>query len=203
MPPHDTYIETHLGGGAIMQRKSAALHNIAIDLDPEALGAFKCQYPVEKVHGCAHEFLSKYNFQGRELVYCDPPYLHYTRSSTSRYRFEYEEKDHIELLELLKRLPCSVMISGYPSYLYDQRLADWESLELQVMNQGGVRTEKLWFNFTPDRVHWPRYAGKNFTDRQRIKRKAESWGRRYQGLPRAERLAVLSAIMAVEAQETA
>jgi hypothetical protein len=95
------------------------------------------------------------------------------------------------------------MISGYPSYLYDQRLADWESLELQVMNQGGVRTEKLWFNFTPDRVHWPRYAGKNFTDRQRIKRKAESWGRRYQGLPRAERLAVLSSIMAVEAKETA
>jgi len=203
MPPHDTYIETHLGGGAIMQRKPAALHNIAIDLDPQALLAFKCEYPVEKVHGCAHEFLSKYNFQGRELVYCDPPYLHYTRSSTNRYRFEYEEKDHIKLLELLKRLPCSVMISGYPSHLYDELLADWGRLELQVMNQGGVRTEKLWFNFTPDRVHWPRYAGKNFTDRQRIKRKAESWGRRYQGLPREERLAVLSSIMAVEAKETA
>ena len=24
MPPHDTYIETHLGGGAIMQRKPPA-----------------------------------------------------------------------------------------------------------------------------------------------------------------------------------
>ncbi|WP_237251768.1 hypothetical protein [Thioalkalivibrio nitratireducens] len=44
-----------------------------------------------------------------------------------------------------------------------------------MMIQGRVRTEKLWFNFTPDRVHWPRYAGKNFTDRQRIKRKAASW----------------------------
>jgi DNA adenine methylase len=203
MPPHDTYIETHLGGGAIMQRKPAALHNIAIDLDPEALRAFKCDYPIEKVHGCAHEFVSKYNFRGRELVYCDPPYLHYTRTSTRRYRFDYEEKDHIKLLELLKRLPCSVMVSGYPSHLYDELLTDWRSLELQVMNQGGVRTEKLWFNFIPDRVHWSRYAGKNFTDRQRIKRKAESWARRYQGLPRAERLAVLSSIMAVEAQETA
>ncbi len=28
MPPHDTYIETHLGGGAIMKRKPPALHNI-------------------------------------------------------------------------------------------------------------------------------------------------------------------------------
>ena len=25
MPPHDTYIETHLGGGAIMRRKGVAL----------------------------------------------------------------------------------------------------------------------------------------------------------------------------------
>ena len=201
MPPHDTYIETHLGGGTVMKKKPPAVNNIGIDIDPEALRTFKCDYPIEKVHGCAHEFLSKFIFRGRELVYCDPPYLHYTRTTSRRYRFDYEERDHIELLELLKRLPCSVMLSGYPSLLYDELLRDWGSLEIQVMNQGGVRTEKLWFNFTPDRVHWSRYAGKNFTDRQRIKRKAESWGRRYQALPRAERLAVLSSIMAVEAQE--
>ena len=201
MPPHDTYIETHLGGGAIMRRKPPVLHNIAIDLDPKPLDAFDCDYPVEKVHGCAHQFLSTYAYHGRELVYCDPPYLHHTRSSNRRYRFDYEEQDHVELLELLKGLPCSVMLSGYPSSLYDALLPDWRTLELQVMNQGGVRTEKLWFNFTPDRVHWPRYAGKNFTDRQRIKRKAENWGKRYQMLPRAERLAVLSSMMAVEAGE--
>ena len=199
MPPHDTYIETHLGGGAIMQRKPAALHNIAIDLDLDVLKAFKCGYPVEKIHVCAHEFLSRYSFKGRELVYCDPPYLQYTRSSSRRYRYEYEERDHIDLLTLLKRLPCQVMLSGYPSCLYDDLLTGWNSLELQVMNHAGVRTEKIWFNFTPDRVHWAGYAGKNFTDRQRIKRKAESWGKRYQELPRAERLAVLSSIMAVEA----
>lgn len=203
MPPHDTYIETHLGGGAIMRRKPPALRNIAIDLDPKPLAVFKCDYPVEKIQGCAHQFLSTYPYRGRELVYCDPPYLHDTRSSIRRYRFDYKEQDHIELLEILKGLPCSVILSGYPSTVYDGLLTDWGTLELQVMNQGGVRTEKLWFNFTPDRVYWSRYAGKNFTDRQRIKRKAESWGRRYQALPRAERLAVLSSIMAVEAQEAA
>lgn len=201
MPPHDTYMETHLGGGAVMLRKPPALRNIAIDLDPKPLKAFECDYPVEKIHGCAHQFLSTYAYRGRELVYCDPPYLHHTRSSTRRYRFDYEEQDHIDLLEILKGLPCSVILSGYPSDVYDEFLTDWGTLELQVMNQGGVRTEKLWFNFTPDRVHWCRYAGKNFTDRQRIKRKAENWGRRYQALPRAERLAVLSSIMAVEARD--
>ena len=48
MPPHDTYIETHLGGGAVMQRKPPALRNIAIDLDPKPLKVFQCDYPVEK-----------------------------------------------------------------------------------------------------------------------------------------------------------
>ena len=199
MPPHDTYIESHLGGGAIMQRKPPALRNIGIDRDQRALEKFRCPYPVERVHGCAHRFLAKYDYRGRELVYCDPPYLKETRTSGRCYRFDYEEQDHLELLGLLKKLPCQVIVSGYPSALYDQWLAGGESLELQVMNQGGVRTEKVWFNFRCERVHWARYAGKNHTDRQRIKRKAENWARRYRSLPPGERLAVLAALMAVEA----
>ena len=182
MPPHATYIETHLGGGAIMRRKAPALRNIGIDRDARALDAFECDYPVERIHGCAHRFVAEYAFEGSELIYSDPPYLKRTRSSRRRYRFDYEEADHIELLERLKGVPGQVMVSGYPSVLYDERLEGWGSVELQVMNQGGVRTEKLWFNFVPDRVHWARYAGKNFTDRQRIKRKAHNWGRRYEAL---------------------
>ena len=148
----------------------------------------------------SHRFLADFAFQGTELVYCDPPYLHATRKSARRYRYDYGEADHVALLELLGGLACQVMISGYPSALYDEHLADWQSLSLQVMNQAGVVTEKLWFNFVPDRVHWARFAGRNFTDRQRIKRKAANWGRRYQALPHGERLAVLAAMMAVEAQ---
>ncbi|MGR9109060.1 MAG: DNA methylase [Gammaproteobacteria bacterium] len=203
MPPHDTYIETHLGGGAIMKRKPPALHNIGIDRDARALADFECAYPVQRVHGCAHRFLANYDYRGYELVYSDPPYLHATRTSKRRYRFDYKEADHIELLELLKTLPCNVLLSGYPSALYDALLGGWRSVELQVMNQAGVRTEKLWFNFSPDRVHWASYAGKNFTDRQRIKRKAANWGKNYRALPQAERVAVLAAMLAVEADETA
>jgi hypothetical protein len=203
MPPHDTYVETHLGGGAIMRRKPPALRNIGIDLNGRALARFQCDYPVELIHGCAHRFLAQHEYRGRELVYCDPPYLQATRSSGRRYRFDYDDQDHVELLGLLKSLPCAVMLSGYPSRLYDELLRGWQSVELQVMNQAGVRTEKLWFNFTLDRVHWARYAGKNRTHRQSVKRKAENWGRRYQALPRAERLAVLAAMMGVEADESA
>lgn len=203
MPPHDTYIESHLGGGAIMKRKPPAQRNIGIELDARALERFECDYPMERIHGCAHRVLAEYKYRGRELIYSDPPYLHSTRSSLRRYRFDYTERDHVALLKLLKSLPCQVMVSGDPLALYDDLLGGWGSVELQVMNQAGVRTEKLWFNFRVDRVHWARYADKNFTDRQRIKRKAESWGRRYQGLPRAERAAVLAAMLAVEAEELA
>ena len=183
-----------------MRRKPPALRNIGIDLDGAALAGFSCAWPVELVHGCCHRFLEAFDFDGSELVYSDPPYLRHTRKSARRYRHDYEDADHVALLALLGRLPCRVMISGYPSALYDEHLAGWRSLSLQVMNQAGVVTEKLWFNFAPDRLHWARFAGRNFTDRQRIKRRAESWGRRYRAMPPAERLAVLAAMMAVEAE---
>jgi site-specific DNA-adenine methylase len=201
MPPHDTYIETHLGGGAILKRKPPALNNIGIDIDPKPLSKFTCDYPVHLVNGCAHQFLASYDYQGTELVYCDPPYLTHTRTSQRKYRFDYTESDHVELLTLLKTLPCQVILSGYHSSLYDDLLSDWNTLELQVMNHAGVRTEKLWYNFTIDRRHWSRFAGKDFTDRQRIKRKAHRWGKNYQALPKAERLAVLAALLEVEAQD--
>ena len=81
--------------------------------------------------------------------------------------------------------PVSVMISGYPSALYDRILEDWHSVSVRVMNQAGAVTEKIWLNFT---------------DRQRIKRKAACWARRYRAMPPGERLAVLAAVTAVEAE---
>ncbi len=96
--------------------------------------------------------------------------------------------------------PSNVARTSVKYARISKHLAGWRSLSLQVMNQAGVVTEKLWFNFAPDRLHWARFAGRNFTDRQRIKRRAESWGRRYRAMPPAERLAVLAAMMAVEAE---
>lgn len=185
-----------------MKKKPPALYNIGIDIDPQALANFDCRYPVTLVNECAHQFLASYRYCGSELIYCDPPYLSETRTSLRKYRYDYAQQDHTELLELLNTLPCPIILSGYPSSLYDELLKRWRAIEIQVMNQGGVRTEKVWFNFALDRVHWIRYAGNNFTDRQRIKRKAQRWGKNYQSLPRAERLAVFAALMEIEACET-
>ena len=200
MRPHDTYIETHLGGGAIMKRKPPALRSIGIDLNSRSIGTFCCDYEVELVHGCCHRFLADYPFDGSELVYSDPPYLMSACKSQRRYRYQYSEADHEALLGLLRGLPCSVMISGYPSAFYDRILEDWHSVSVQAMSPAGVVTEKIWLNFAPDRPHWHTPAGRNFTDRQRIKRLAANWGRRYRALPPGERVAVLAAVMAVDAE---
>ena len=37
MPSHEVYIETHLGGGAIMRNKRPALRNIGIEIDPKVI----------------------------------------------------------------------------------------------------------------------------------------------------------------------
>jgi len=197
MPPHDVYIETHLGGGAIMRAKPPAARSIGIDLDQTVLDAFVCDYPVDLVCGDARSTIDGFDYagSGRVLIYADPPYLHETRTSAARYRHEYSVDDHVQLLESLKRVPAAVILSGYPSKLYDDLLPGWRSAEFQVMTRGGVRTEKLWMNFEHNAVHWASFAGKDFTDRQRIKRKAERWAANYKALPPAEQVAILAALL--------
>ncbi|HZX32367.1 MAG TPA: DNA adenine methylase [Rhodocyclaceae bacterium] len=200
MPPHDVYIESHLGGGAVMRFKPPAARSIGLDLDRGALDAFQGSYPVELRCADARSTIDEFDYagSGRVLIYSDPPYLHETRTSNKRYRCEYTTEDHIELLETLKGVPAFVILSGYPSKLYDDLLPGWRTYEFQVMTRGGVRTEKLWMNFEPDSAHWATFAGKDFTDRQRIKRKAQRWAENFRELPPGERTAILAALLEVE-----
>jgi DNA adenine methylase len=55
--------------------------------------------------------------------------------------------EHRALLDAINPLPCMVMISGYWSRLYADRLHDWHSAQFQAMTHGGPRTEWLWCNF--------------------------------------------------------
>lgn len=200
MPPHDCYIESHLGAGAVMAHKPAALHNFGIDIDHQALTQAKSHFQdenIQLIEADAVAFLRNFDYaaHGRVLVYADPPYLANTRTSKNRYRFEYSDDDHHQLLTALRNIPADVILSGYPSELYSELLPDWRTLEFQVMTRGGVRTEKLWMNFTAGAAYSAVFAGVDYIDRQRIKRKAERWALKYQQLPPAERLAILSEML--------
>jgi DNA adenine methylase len=70
------------------------------------------------------------------LFYCDPPYLHETRAEPDAYRLEMGEADHRELLDVLKGCEGKVILSGYPSGLYDEALSGW-SRHTQDCQSGG------------------------------------------------------------------
>ena len=108
MPAHSVYIESHLGG-AIMKRRPPAQRNIGIDVDASAIEQFRCDYEVELAHDCRHDYLLEFEFDGNELIYADPPYLQSTRKAPGRYCYcyDYEEKDHVRLLSILKKTAVS------------------------------------------------------------------------------------------------
>jgi len=89
------------------------------------------------------------------LIYADPPYLLETRGG-KQYRHEMTEQDHLELLAALKQHTGSVILSGYPSEMYDQELQGWSRITRKSYNQNAdQRTEVLWCNFdVPGLFDW-------------------------------------------------
>jgi DNA adenine methylase len=89
------------------------------------------------------------------LFYCDPPYLHETRSSTGQYAFEMTVDEHRNLLETLSQITGKFMLSGYPSPLYAdwQQRFGWNRHELEIDNKAASGKTKskmlecLWCNF--------------------------------------------------------
>lgn len=87
------------------------------------------------------------------LFYCDPPYLHETRTATGAYDHEMSLADHQKLLAQLVACKGKVMLSGYGSELYDTALAGWNRHTFELPNNaaGGESkrrmTEVVWCNF--------------------------------------------------------
>ncbi len=202
MPPHEVYMETHLGGGAIMLNKHPAKRNIGIEIDPNVIktwSSIATEKDLELIQGDAIEYLKSYQFTGKELVYCDPPYLRKTRKKYyPLYKYEYTNEQHMELLGVIKSLPCMVMISGYESTLYTQNLKGWHTHSFQAKTHHGMATEWIWMNYpSPIELHDYRYLGDNFRERERMKLMSKRYAARFKRMPILERQALLSAIHSV------
>ena len=92
--------------------------------------------------------IDRYNHKDT-LIYCDPPYLENLRKR-NLYSCEMDDKQHIEMLDLLKNSKSKVILSGYDNELYNSHLKDWFTAEKGTTAQMGLhRTEKLWMNFNP------------------------------------------------------
>lgn len=99
----------------------------------------------------AIEMIAKYGASPDVLLYVDPPYLGSGRTG-NRYRHEMRgDYEHRELAEALRAAAAAVVLSGYPSDLYDRELfPDWSRVEIASMTGNGGRekrrTEVLWSN---------------------------------------------------------
>jgi len=190
MPEHEVYIESHLGGGAVMRNKRPAKRNIGVEVDPTTLQRWDAiEMPgLELVNQDALDYLKQFPFSGTELVYADPPYLPETRRRERVYRCEYSTDDHVALLEVLRKLPCPVMISGYDSELYNDMLPGWRQVTFDAKTHIEVRQERVWMNYAePAVLHDARYLGANFRERQQIQRRQATIRRRVEAMHPAER----------------
>lgn len=190
MPPHEVYIESHLGGGAVIRHKRPAQRNIGIDLDPKviALWQVECAPALELINQDAVEFLRSFSFTGKELVYSDPPYMPDTRRRARVYRYDYTDEAHIGLLATLRSLPCRVMVSGYYNPLYRDMLAGWRHVTFCAKSHVGMREESVWMNFAePSVLHDSRYIGVDFRERQAVRRRQTALRRRISAMPAVER----------------
>jgi DNA adenine methylase len=201
MPPHRVYIEPFLGAGSVLRfKKRAPAGSIGIDIDAAVTEAWNGdEVPgLQIIQADALCWLASTTFTDDTLIYLDPPYLMHTRSCKRRvYRYEFElPGHHQQLLDIIKGLPCMVMISGYYSELYAQELTGWRSIHFSAQTRGGhSAVEWLWMNFPePVELHDYQFLGTNFRERERIKRKRLRWQARLKRMPAIERYALLSAL---------
>ncbi|MDY6877348.1 MAG: DNA adenine methylase, partial [Chloroflexota bacterium] len=89
--------------------------------------------------------------QPHTLFYVDPPYLFDVRSARWKevaYRYEVDEDYHCRLLKVLKEVRGMVIISGYPSALYEDVLRNWWRVEKSARTTNTAKTavEVLWLS---------------------------------------------------------
>jgi hypothetical protein len=154
---------------------------------------------VTVIHGDALQLLPTLALdRAGTFIYADPPYVRSVRRAAFRpiYRHELTDAQHRDLLSLLTAMrTCAVMISGYRSKLYDQVLAHWRRIDFRAMTRGGPAIESVWINYAPPKaLHDYSHLGKNFRERERIKRKRARWVARLAAMPELERACIREAL---------
>lgn len=208
IPPHTTFISCFLGHCAVMRYIRPAEVRIGIEVDPAVVADY--WHDADGVTIVVDDAVTALERLRRDkvidhdtFVYADPPYVQSTRSGQAPiYRHEYGTiEDHRALLKCLRRLPCMVAVSGYWSPLYELELPGWRSSTFHTVNRAGDRTEEwIWMNYgEPMALHDYRYLGRDFRERERIKRKTQRWVDRLRGMPTLERLAIMHAVDHVRA----
>ena len=97
----------------------------------------------------AVEVIKRFNYKN-VLIYLDPPYMPGTRHGKQYCHEMYTEESHIELLDVAVQHKGPLLISGYDTALYNDRLKGWHREETSCYTQSrSKKKEVLWMNFEP------------------------------------------------------
>lgn len=97
----------------------------------------------------AIQVIQLYDEEGT-LFYCDPPYIHDSRSDTKAYGYEMTDPEHCELAAALSQIQGRAAISGYRCELMDDLYSDWRRVDAPEKNchsSKKPRVEALWMNY--------------------------------------------------------
>lgn len=114
---------------------------------PDRIETFRKRLQGVIVENSRAEWILKKFDSPNTLHYIDPPYLLTTRGASRRYRFDMTEADHRALATVLHNLKGMVMLSGYPSDLYQELYRDWHLVTTTAFTESRERrTECLWLS---------------------------------------------------------
>jgi len=106
------------------------------------------------------------------------------------------DEQHEELLSGIRDADSNIIISTYPNKIYSHFLKKWNRVEYLSPTRHGKAIELLYMNYErPGILHDFNFLGKDFIDRQRIKRKINNRIRLLAELPELERNAIVTAIV--------
>ena len=212
IPLHDIYIEPFLGAGSIMRwKRPAPFLNWGMDMDQQVIDCWNnAEVPsnfkisagnalllLRSISENNYDLISYLGLPGNDIfIYLDPPYLMESRKDRyKQYKHEMTRQQHIELLELITKMPLTmVAISCYKNSLYQEYLSSWNCITFESQTRHGKAVEYLFMNYdTPRELHDYSFLGSNFRERERIKKTVQRHISRMKRMPEHERNAILNA----------
>ena len=96
---------------------------------------------VEIYNECAFGLIPKFDSKST-LFYLDPPYVKTSRISPKVYKHEMNEEDHRKLASVCNNLKGTVILSGYPSDLYEELFGGWKKCYKPTANHSSHKRKK-------------------------------------------------------------
>lgn len=102
---------------------------------------------VQIEHMDALRLIERYNTPD-VLIYIDPPYVRSSRKSGALYRYEMNDEQHVQLLEIITKSCAKIVVSGYQNDLYYRYLKDWETdSTMSQTTSTDMAEETIWMNY--------------------------------------------------------